>query len=75
MGKVILIMVLLINGQNIQIPNNVNTVSQLLVHLNINEKIVIVEKNSQVVQKKMHNSEILKDNDKIELVHFVGGGL
>ena len=35
---------------------------------------VAIELNEEIVDKKKLNKIILKNNDKIEIVHFIGGG-
>ena len=37
-------------------------------------KKVAIELNEEIVDKKKLNKIILKENDKIEIVHFIGGG-
>lgn len=65
---------LTINGDPMELPNEVTTVQQLLSHFQLDEKVVIVEKNKEILQKDSHESEQVNDGDQIELVHFVGGG-
>ena len=35
---------------------------------------IAIEKNNLIVEKKKINKIILKSQDKIEIVHFIGGG-
>ena len=42
--------------------------------LKIPLKKVAIELNQQIVDKKKLSRNILKKNDKIEIVHFIGGG-
>ncbi len=63
-----------INGDSIEIPDTVTTVSELLEHFQLDQKVVIVEKNKEILQKDRHNAESVLDGDQLELVHFVGGG-
>ena len=37
-------------------------------------KKVAIELNQEIIDKKNINKVILKKNDKIEIVHFIGGG-
>ena len=48
--------------------------SNLLRNLNIPIKKVAIEINQRIVDKKKLNKIILKKNDKVEIVHFIGGG-
>lgn len=50
------------------------TLEGLLNKLNIDPKRVAVELNLEVVKKKDYQRCVLKENDRIEIVHFVGGG-
>ena len=48
--------------------------SDLLKTLKIPLKKVAIELNQEIIDKKKLNKQILKNNDKIEIVHFIGGG-
>lgn len=67
-------MTVIINGERIEIPSTVKTVSGLLKHFSLDQKVVIVEQNEMILEKTKHQETRLSDGDKIELVHFVGGG-
>ena len=62
-----------INGKIKSIPNNYK-VSNLLRDINISLKKVAIELNQEIIDKKKIDKMILKKNDKIEIVHFIGGG-
>ncbi len=47
---------------------------KLINNLNIPLKKVAIELNQKIVNKKKLNKIYLKKNDKIEIVHFIGGG-
>lgn len=65
---------LTVNGQSVTLEEHVRTVEQLLMHYKLNPDVVIVEMNGQIVDKTRYAETILHDGDKLELVHFVGGG-
>lgn len=67
-------MELIINGNRLEVPDTVTTVSVLLKHFELDQKVVIVEKNAEIIAKEEHQASELCEGDKIELVHFVGGG-
>ncbi|WP_090795391.1 sulfur carrier protein ThiS [Paenibacillus sp. GP183] len=67
-------MQLIINGDPIGVPETVTTISQLLLHLGLEEKIVIVELNQVILEKANHLNTTVSSGDRIEIVHFVGGG-
>ena len=48
--------------------------SDLVKNLKIPMKKVAIELNQEIIDKKNINKISLKKNDKIEIVHFIGGG-
>ena len=62
-----------INGKVKIINQNVN-LSKLLKVLKIPIKKVAIELNQEIIDKKKIVKINLKNNDKIEIVHFIGGG-
>ena len=48
--------------------------SDLVKNLKIPIKKVAIELNQEIIDKKKINKISLKKNDKIEIVHFIGGG-
>ena len=50
------------------------TLSKLIKNLRIPIKKVAIELNQEIMDKKLLNKINLKKNDKIEIVHFIGGG-
>jgi len=65
---------LVINGDKVEVPNRVETVDNLLQHFDLEQKVVIVEWNEMILEKAFYQETMLSNGDKIELVHFVGGG-
>ena len=51
----------------------VENVQELLGHLELAERIVIVEMNRDILAKDAYDKPI-NDRDQIEIIHFVGGG-
>ena len=47
---------------------------ELIQNLKIPIKKVAIELNQEILDKKKLNKINLKKNDKIEIVHFIGGG-
>jgi thiamine biosynthesis protein ThiS len=62
-----------VNGEKIEIEKKIS-ISEFLRKQGYDTRRVAVEKNGAVVPKKSFDTETLSDNDKIEIVHFVGGG-
>jgi sulfur carrier protein len=67
-------MTVLLNGESIQLPEQIISVSDLLEHYEIHDKVVVVEVNGEILNRLEHQSTRLSDKDRIEIVHFVGGG-
>ena len=40
----------------------------------LNDRKVAVELNGAIINKKKYKQRFVKNNDKIEIVHFIGGG-
>ena len=62
-----------INGKINRI-NDKTKLSDLVKNLKVPLKKVAIELNKEIVDKKKLNKINLKVNDKIEIVHFIGGG-
>ena len=62
-----------VNGK-LKIVLNNSKLSELLNNLNIPIKKVAIELNQEIIDKKRTNYIKLKKDDKIEIVHFIGGG-
>lgn len=62
-----------LNGNTYDMPTDVGNVQQLLTHLDLGERILIVEMNKEILAKDGYDAPI-KDRDQIEIIHFVGGG-
>ena len=62
-----------VNGKVKSIPAKFS-ISDLVKNLNNPIKKVAIEHNQEIIDKKKINRIILKKNDKIEIVHFIGGG-
>jgi thiamine biosynthesis protein ThiS len=62
-----------VNGEPRELPGPL-TVAALLESLGLGQKPVAVERNAIIVPRAAHASALLEDGDKLEVVHFVGGG-
>ena len=62
-----------INGKTNKIDDKTK-LSDLIKKLKITLKKVAIELNIEIVDKKKLNKINLKVNDRIEIVHFIGGG-
>ncbi|MEO8635324.1 MAG: sulfur carrier protein ThiS [Gemmatimonadales bacterium] len=50
------------------------TLAGLLAHLGLDPRMVVVERNREIVRRGRLEEVTVHDGDVIELVHFVGGG-
>ncbi len=64
---------LVVNGERLEVRSD-TSVKVLIESLQLSEKRVAVELNGHVVRKAEWSKVILLDGDKMEIVHFVGGG-
>jgi sulfur carrier protein len=63
-----------LNGESTTVPEEVSLLSHLILFLNLTAERLAVEVNRQVVRKKDWSMTALKAGDRVEIVHFVGGG-
>jgi len=63
----------IVNGKDRRIEGE-STLSDLLQFLELDPRAVAVELNKQIVRRARLSTVQLNDGDRIELVHFVGGG-
>lgn len=65
---------LTINGKDhYDLPDPLS-VFQLLAHFELPEKKIAVELNREIVPKSTFETAMLSDGDKLEIIHFIGGG-
>lgn len=69
-------MELLINGQQREFAelSETSAVSDLLAALQLKDDRVALERNGEIVPRSAWGETRLSSGDKIEIVHFVGGG-
>jgi len=66
-------MILTINGEPRDFPDSL-TLAALIAQLGMKADRVAVELNLEIVQRGNWEATQLKNGDKLEIVHFVGGG-
>lgn len=64
---------LIVNGDPRSLPAPA-TLSDLLAHLGLDPRMVVVELNREIIRRPRHAEVRLASGDRVELVHFVGGG-
>ena len=62
-----------LNGKKITIKTKF-TIMDLLIKYRLNKKKIAVEYNGTILHKFMYKKKYLKNNDRLEIVHFIGGG-
>ena len=62
-----------LNGKKVDIKNNYS-ILDLLKKYKLSSKKVAIELNGKIIQKVNYKKKYLKNDDKIEIVHFIGGG-
>lgn len=63
----------IVNGKEIEFKEN-TTIIGLLNQYNLKEDRVVVEVNLNIVKEDDYDSYILNEEDRIEIISFVGGG-
>ncbi len=64
---------LIVNGKELKTKKN-STVGMLLKELGIEDKVMATAVNMEVVKKEDWDRFTLKEGDRVEFLHFVGGG-
>jgi sulfur carrier protein len=62
-----------LNGKKVVIKSNFS-LFDLLKKYKLNNKKVSIEHNGIIIPKVNYKKKSLKNNDKVEIVHFIGGG-
>ena len=64
---------LTINGEDRDV-GGVEDVAGLVAALGLDPRKVAVEVNLEIVPRSLYGGAALKDGDRVEIVHFIGGG-
>ena len=62
-----------LNGKKIIISSNFS-IQDLLKKYKLDNKKIAIECNGIIIPKIRYKKKYLKNNDKLEIVHFIGGG-
>ena len=62
-----------LNGRRLELNNKCSIIA-LLKKYKIDSKKIAVELNGQIINRNKYKLIYLKNKDKIEIVHFIGGG-
>ncbi|MEK3905532.1 sulfur carrier protein ThiS [Oceanobacillus profundus] len=63
-----------LNGKQVELPEVVDSVGELLAHYQLQSRIAVVEVNKEIVMKEEYETKRLFNGDIVEIIHFVGGG-
>ena len=66
-------MIIQVNGEPQEIKEDMS-LSELVASLSLKAEQVAIELNQSVVRRAQWESTRLREGDKVEIVHFVGGG-
>jgi len=66
-------MTIWVNGNKREVPQGI-TAEELIEQFKLRKKSVVFELNHKVLDRESFAAIRLKENDTVELVHFVGGG-
>jgi thiamine biosynthesis protein ThiS len=64
---------IIINGEQRNVPDQL-TIEGLIRHLSLPPDRLAVERNREVVRRAQWSETVLENDDRIEIIHFVGGG-
>jgi sulfur carrier protein len=64
---------LMVNGEERSF-DAIGVLSDLVASLGLDQRKVAVERNLQIVPRSAYAATALSDGDRIEIVHFIGGG-
>jgi len=64
---------IIVNGEARDVAES-TSIADLLEQMQLTGKRLAVEINDEIVPRGEHTTHILSDNDKIEIVHAIGGG-
>lgn len=62
-----------LNGEERRMPEGMS-VTELLEQIGLDRRKVAVERNEAIVPRSAYGETTLRDGDKLEIVHFIGGG-
>jgi thiamine biosynthesis protein ThiS len=62
-----------VNGEPREVEENIS-LPELVAGLNLKPEQIAIELNHKVVRRAQWDNTLLQTNDKVEIVHFVGGG-
>ncbi len=67
---------MIVNGETFSLASNseVHSIQDLVQHFKLHPAIVVVDRNGSIAPRQEWEDILLKEEDHIELIRFVGGG-
>lgn len=65
-------MQIFVNGESKQVSSD--NIFALLEELSLKQKKIAIELNGEIIRRLEYKNILIKQGDKIEIVHFIGGG-
>jgi sulfur carrier protein len=62
-----------LNGHKVEL-NSKHSIAKLLRKFKIDSKKIAVELNGKIINRNKYQLIYIKNKDKVEIVHFIGGG-
>jgi thiamine biosynthesis protein ThiS len=62
-----------LNGETQEIPGSMS-LKELLGRFDLDSRKVAIERNREIVARSAYGETRLADGDRLEIVHFIGGG-
>lgn len=63
-----------VNGSSMTLSEPPFTVAALIATLGFRDKRIAVELNENIVPRSQHEQQALREGDRVEIVHAIGGG-
>ncbi|QKF83130.1 thiamine biosynthesis protein ThiS [Halarcobacter ebronensis] len=64
---------IIVNGENKEFDNE-STLQNIIRELKIEDKVMAAAVNMEIVKKDQWGNFVIREDDKLELLQFVGGG-
>jgi sulfur carrier protein len=65
-------MQLQVNGESFEFEGN--TVTDLVTQMKLSERRIAIELNQEILPKSEYDDTQLKEDDRLEIIHAIGGG-
>jgi len=62
-----------VNGEPLEVVPQ-SSLSDLVAQLELSGKRIAIELNLEIVPRSLHAKTLLKEGDRVEIVHAIGGG-